>query len=59
MSISEHFVMLGPNAEALFFPGYVRSVSGDFVMLGPMPEAHGDACYVRLNLNGSWKHLLC
>ena len=31
--------MLGSIAEALFFPGYVRSVSGDFVMLGPIAEA--------------------
>ena len=31
--------MLGPIAEALFFPCYVRSVSGDFVMLGPIAEA--------------------
>ena len=30
--------MLGPIAEALFFPCYVRSVSGDFVMLGPIIE---------------------
>ena len=31
--------MLGPIAESLFFPGYVRSVSGDFVMLGQIAKA--------------------
>ena len=31
--------MLGPIAEALFFPCYVMSVSGDFVMLGQIAEA--------------------
>ena len=31
--------MLGPGAEAIFFPCYVRSVSGDFAMLGPIAEA--------------------
>ena len=31
--------MLGPIAEALFFPCYVRSVSGDFVMLGQIAES--------------------
>ena len=39
--------MLGPIAEALFFPCYVRSVSGHFVMLGPIAVALFFACYVR------------
>ena len=28
-------------------------------MLGRITEGLGDACYVRSNLRGSWRHLLC